>query len=180
MFWPAVSLGNECCSARGGPHIPTGATDWISTLIGRIRGALEVAQHNSKFNFYDPYSLFHEAYLVPWRTKCAKVTQDKVHSLFSVSRSVMSDCDSMDHSAPGSSVHGSLRQEYWSGLPFPSPSIFGVTYFWRLLKGVWGKLTCCLLCLNTVYLRQGSKCPFIVKGQNWIQRNIWILTVGDI
>ena len=30
-------------------------------------------------------------------------------------------CDPMDCSPPGSSVHGFLRQEYWSGLPFPSP-----------------------------------------------------------
>ena len=26
-------------------------------------------------------------------------------------------CDPMDYSLPGSSVHGILRQEYWSGLP---------------------------------------------------------------
>ena len=26
----------------------------------------------------------------------------------------------VDYSAPGSSVHGISRQEYWSGLPFPS------------------------------------------------------------
>ena len=33
----------------------------------------------------------------------------------------MSDsCDPMDYSLPGSSVHGISRQEYWSGLPFPS------------------------------------------------------------
>ena len=29
--------------------------------------------------------------------------------------------DPMDYSLPGSSVHGVSRQEYWSGLPFPSP-----------------------------------------------------------
>ena len=29
--------------------------------------------------------------------------------------------DPMDCSPPGSSVHGIFRQEYWSGLPFPSP-----------------------------------------------------------
>ena len=29
--------------------------------------------------------------------------------------------DPMDYSLPGSSVHGSSRQEYWSGLPLPSP-----------------------------------------------------------
>ena len=27
----------------------------------------------------------------------------------------------MDCSPPGSSVHGILQAEYWSGLPFPSP-----------------------------------------------------------
>ena len=27
----------------------------------------------------------------------------------------------MDCSLPGSSVYGNLKQEYWSGLPFPSP-----------------------------------------------------------
>ena len=27
----------------------------------------------------------------------------------------------MDYSLAGSSVHGFPRQEYWSGLPFPSP-----------------------------------------------------------
>jgi len=27
----------------------------------------------------------------------------------------------MDHSLPASSAHGISQQEYWSGLPFPSP-----------------------------------------------------------
>ena len=31
-------------------------------------------------------------------------------------------CDPMDCSPPGSSVHGIIHQEYWSGLPFPPPS----------------------------------------------------------
>ena len=30
-------------------------------------------------------------------------------------------CDPMYSSPPGSSDHGISRQEYWSGLPFPSP-----------------------------------------------------------
>ena len=35
---------------------------------------------------------------------------------------VMSDsCNPVDYSLPGSSVRGFSRQEYWSGLPFPSP-----------------------------------------------------------
>ena len=36
--------------------------------------------------------------------------------------SAMSDsCDPMDCSPSGSSVHGILQIEYWSGLPFLSP-----------------------------------------------------------
>ena len=30
-------------------------------------------------------------------------------------------CDPVDSSLPGSCVHRTSRQEYWSGLPFPSP-----------------------------------------------------------
>ena len=30
-------------------------------------------------------------------------------------------CNSMNCSPPGSFVHGFPRQEYWSGIPFPSP-----------------------------------------------------------
>ena len=38
-----------------------------------------------------------------------------------VAQSCPSVCDLMDCSPPGPSVHGISRQEYWSGLPFPSP-----------------------------------------------------------
>ena len=37
-----------------------------------------------------------------------------------VSQSCPTLCDPMDCSPPDSSVQGFLRQEYWSGLPFPS------------------------------------------------------------
>ena len=30
-------------------------------------------------------------------------------------------CDPMDCSLPRSSIHGIFRQEYWSGMPLPSP-----------------------------------------------------------
>ena len=39
----------------------------------------------------------------------------------SVAQSCLAVWDSMDCSPPGFSVHGFLRQEYWRGLPFPSP-----------------------------------------------------------
>ena len=37
-----------------------------------------------------------------------------------VAQSCQTLCDPMDCSLPGSSVHGILQQEYWSGLSFPS------------------------------------------------------------
>ena len=37
-----------------------------------------------------------------------------------VAQSCLTLCGPMDHSLPGSSVHGILQQ-HWSGLPFPSP-----------------------------------------------------------
>ena len=39
--------------------------------------------------------------------------------------------DPMDCSLPGSSVHGFSRQEYWSGVPLPSP-----TLLWALIISV--------------------------------------------
>ena len=41
--------------------------------------------------------------------------------LFSVTQSCPTLCDPMDYSPPGSSVHGLLRQKYWSVLPCPPP-----------------------------------------------------------
>ena len=38
-----------------------------------------------------------------------------------VAQSYPTLCDPMDRSLPGSSVHEFSRQEYWNGLPFPSP-----------------------------------------------------------
>ena len=41
-----------------------------------------------------------------------------------VAQLCLTHCDSVDCSPPGSSVQGFPRQEYWSGLPFPSPEVF--------------------------------------------------------
>ena len=37
-------------------------------------------------------------------------------------------CNPMDCSPPGSSVHGIFQEEYWSGLPFPTPRKNGYRY----------------------------------------------------
>ena len=38
-----------------------------------------------------------------------------------VTKSCLALCDSMDCSLPGSSIHGTLQQEYWSGVSFHPP-----------------------------------------------------------
>ena len=38
-----------------------------------------------------------------------------------VTQSCLTLSDPMDCSLPGSSIHGIFRQEYWSGVPLPSP-----------------------------------------------------------
>ena len=45
----------------------------------------------------------------------------KVKSESEVAQSCLTPSDHMDCSPPGSSVHGFSRQEYWSGVPSPSP-----------------------------------------------------------
>ena len=45
----------------------------------------------------------------------------KVKSEREVAQSCPTLSDPMDCSLPGSSVHGISRQEYWSGVPLPSP-----------------------------------------------------------
>ena len=45
----------------------------------------------------------------------------KVKSESEVAQSCSTLSDPMDCSPPGSSIHGFSRQEYWSGVPLPSP-----------------------------------------------------------
>jgi len=42
-------------------------------------------------------------------------------SVVLVTQSCLTLCVPVDCSLPGSSVHGILQEEYWRGLPFPSP-----------------------------------------------------------
>ena len=48
---------------------------------------------------------------IPWKVYCCCKVTKLCSTLW----------DPMDCNPPGSSVHGFSRQEYWSGLPFPSP-----------------------------------------------------------
>ena len=63
--------------------------------------------------------------LCPWDSPC-KNTGVGCHFLLQcmhakLLQSCPTLCEPTDGSPPGSSVHGTLRQEYWSALPFPSP-----------------------------------------------------------
>ena len=57
----------------------------------------------------------------------------KVKSESEVAQSCLTLSDSMDCSLPASSVHGFGRQEYWSGVPLPSPG-HKLTYLFFKLK----------------------------------------------
>ena len=48
----------------------------------------------------------------------------KVKSESELAQSCLTVSDPMDCSLPGSSIHGFSRQEYWSGVPVPSPRIY--------------------------------------------------------
>ena len=48
----------------------------------------------------------------------------KVKSESEVAQSCLTLSDPMNYSLPGSSIHGFSRQEYWSGVPLPSPLLY--------------------------------------------------------
>ena len=48
-------------------------------------------------------------------------------------------CDLVDCSLPGSSVHGIFQQEYWSGLPFPSPEDLSNPGIWTQVSRIVGR-----------------------------------------
>ena len=58
--------------------------------------------------------MMHLCHVLPLRTLKKKSESE-------VTRSCPALCDPMNCSLPGFSIHGIFRQEYWSGLPFPSP-----------------------------------------------------------
>ena len=71
--------------------------------------------------------LIKQGYTLPCLCACAKLLQ-----------SCLTLCNPMGCSLPGSSVHGILLQEYWSGLPCPPP---GSTIFVVVVKVTQSCLT---------------------------------------
>ena len=59
----------------------------------------------------------------------------KVESESEVAQSCPTLSDPMDCSLPGSSIHGFSRQQYWSGVPLPSPNGCSNKVLKSLLQG---------------------------------------------
>ena len=66
----------------------------------------------------------------------------KAKSASEVIQSCPTLCNRMDCSLPGSSPMGFSRQEYWSGLPLPSPLSFCPAYF--TVHTIFQVHQCCL------------------------------------
>ena len=77
-------------------------------------------------------------------------------------------CNSMDRSPPGSSVHGILQQEYWSGLPCPSPGDLPV-------PGI--KLVSLVSCIGRQILHHQPYCPIFKMGVIFISKAFQISPV---
>ena len=58
----------------------------------------------------------------------------KVKNESEVAQSCPTLCDPMDYTLPGSSAHGIFQQEYWSGVPLPSPMVFIILH--NTFKGI--------------------------------------------
>ena len=70
--------------------------------------------------------------------QCMKVKRES-----EVAQSCPTLSNPLDYSLPGSSVHGFSRQEYWSGVPLPSP--------WYLMNTGQLRIWSCSLSLSDVF-----------------------------
>ena len=61
----------------------------------------------------------------------------RVKSESEVAQSFPTLSDAMDCSLPGSSVHGFSRQEYWSGVPLPSPTVVASGFICLMSYGIF-------------------------------------------
>ena len=65
--------------------------------------------NNCQIHIFFLYKRTHDKHFTPIKFACVRT------------QSYVTFCNSMDCSPPGSSIHGISKQEYGSGLPFPSP-----------------------------------------------------------
>ena len=84
----------------------------------------------------------------------------KVKSESEVAQLCLTLSDPMDCILPGSSIHGFSRQEYWSGVPLPSPKIIEYigTNLTKEVKDVYGEN------YETLMKEAKNKCTLCVHG----------------
>ena len=90
----------------------------------------------------------------------------KVKSESEVAQSCLTLCDPVDSSLPGSSVQGISRQEYWSGVPLPSPLVLVIMVELILSLDTTGKS----------FLSPGQKflCAYMSPASNLVKMKILI------
>ena len=86
---------------------------------GTTKTALLRRQVEIRVSWWDAEITFTE--VTRGNRKCETFLRKYVVAMVWLLSCVQLFCGSMDCSSPGSSIHGISRQEYWSGLPFPSP-----------------------------------------------------------
>ena len=95
----------------------------------------------------------------------------KVKSESEVAQSCPTLSDPMDCSLPGSSVHGFSRQEYWSGVPLPSPKREHIPFLNQVLKSVQAQFVVVLKTLGNflmvqwleLYISKRSQIPSLIR-----------------
>ena len=84
-----------------------------------VQGTLKslIQHHNSKASI-----LWCSAFFMVQLSHLYMTTGPHSESESEIAQSCPTLCNPVDCRPPGSSIHGYPRQEYWSGLPFPSPT----------------------------------------------------------
>ena len=111
------------------PHSPLSVQNSYSRPPTWYAAAAKLLQ--SRLTLWEPQRWQPTRHLHPWDSPgkntgvgCHFLLQcRKVKSESEVTQSYTTLRDPMDSSLPGSSVCGFSRQEYWSGLPLPSPPL---------------------------------------------------------
>ena len=77
--------------------------------------------YHTKWSKSERQVLYDITYMWNLKYERGKERKKKRKKESEVTQSCLTLCNPVDCSLPGFSIHRILRQEYWSGLPFPSP-----------------------------------------------------------
>ena len=125
--WPKYwSFSLNISPSNEHPALISFRMDWLDLLA--VQGTLKslLQHHSSKASILRHSAFFIVQLSHPYMTtgKTIALTRGTFVAAAAAAKSLQSCptlCDPIDGSPPGSSIPGILRQEHWSGLPFPSP-----------------------------------------------------------